>query len=127
MKSNFYGSRIKAGRKRLKLSVDEFAARLGVSRATQMNYESGRTLPSVAYVDQCAHVGIDPFDLLEAGSELPTKSNSGDSDAMAVEIFRLLDGSANSLDSPAGRAYLFQALLRLVRRAARVDANIGQS
>ena len=115
MQSNFYGSRIKANRKRLKLTVEDFAERLGVSRASQMNYESGRTLPNVAYLDSCAKIGIDPMTLLLAGT-LSQTSKELDSIGVAAELFKLLDSPREPLDTPSGRALLFEEALRLVRR-----------
>lgn len=114
MLSNFYGQRIKENRKRLKMTVDQFAERLGVSRATQMNYEAGRTVPSIGYIDRCAEVGLDPMDLLQAGATEPA---SAARDEIEVELFRLFDSPPGPLDSPQGRARMFQALLRLLRRA----------
>lgn len=115
MLSNFYGSQIKENRQRLKMTVERFAARLGVSRATQMNYESGKTLPTVAYLDECAKIGINPLQLLQAGAaeiERPV-----DDDGLAAEIFRLIDAPKEPLDTAPGRAWLFEETLRLVRRA----------
>ena len=59
-----YGAKLKAYRKRLGLSVAEFAERLGVSKATQANYEAGRTVPDLAYADRCSPLGIPPEELL---------------------------------------------------------------
>ena len=116
MLSNFYGFKIKANRERLKMTVDQFAKRLGVSRATQMNYESGKTLPSVAYLDECAKIGIDPMGLLRAGV-VEDGVNKLDSDGLAAEVFRLIDAPLEPLDTPSGRAWLFEHALRLIRRA----------
>lgn len=116
MLSNFYGTQIKASRKRLKMTVDDFAERLGVSRATQMNYESGKTLPNLAYLDSCANLGIDPMSLLLAGTSRSADNNL-DSSGLAVELFKLLDSPREPLDTPSGRAWLFEEALRLVGRA----------
>ena len=101
------------------MTVDDFAQRMGVSRATQMNYESGKTLPSVGYIDRCAEVGLDPIDFLKASAR--TRPAIGTCEVeLEVEIFRLLHAPPVPLDSPQGRTRLFQALLRLMRR--QVDA-----
>jgi transcriptional regulator with XRE-family HTH domain len=69
MSPNFYGTRIRASRERLKLTVKQFADCLNVSLNTQKNYESGRTVPDLDYLDGCAQLGIDPLQLLHAGAK----------------------------------------------------------
>jgi transcriptional regulator with XRE-family HTH domain len=112
--SNFYGGQIKKHRLRLKLTVERFAKMLGVSRATQMNYESGKTVPTLEYLDGCARLGINPLELLRVGQAANEKPSS--SDELSVEIFRLFDSPELPLDTPRGRALLFQETLRLMRR-----------
>lgn len=114
MLSNFYGSQIKTSRLRLKMTLEQFAARLGVSRATQANYESGKTIPTVDYLDACASIGIDPMQLLRTGSIKDDKTL--DQDSVAVELFRLIHSPLEPLDTPTGRTWLFKELLKIARR-----------
>lgn len=70
-----YGARIKAARNKLGFSVEKFAEVVGVARSTQMNYESGRTLPTIDYLDKCLAAGALIADLLPAAAPPREKSN----------------------------------------------------
>lgn len=54
-----FGERLSEERKALGLSKTAFAARLGIHRNTQGNYESGAREPEAAYLAAAAGVGID--------------------------------------------------------------------
>jgi transcriptional regulator with XRE-family HTH domain len=51
MKSE-YGERLKIFRKSLGLSLDKFANRIGVSKATMINYEKGGTIPNIELISR---------------------------------------------------------------------------
>ncbi len=103
-----YGARLKAYRRRLGLSVADFAERLGVSRATQANYESGRTVPDLAYADRCLPLGISPEDLLCSGA-----SNKLDPLIVPVELHRIIEQHALDLRRGGPTTPIYEALWKL--------------
>lgn len=66
-------NRIKAVRKELKLTQDEFADRLGLARNSIASYESGRRTPNDAVIKlMCREFNIDYFWLTEGTGEMFT-------------------------------------------------------
>ncbi|GLS04963.1 hypothetical protein GCM10007860_21120 [Chitiniphilus shinanonensis] len=56
---NTIGERLKIERLRLGLSQEDFAARAGVVRRTQTNYETGERVPDAAFLATVARFGVD--------------------------------------------------------------------
>jgi len=54
-----FGTRLREERKRLRLSQTELATAGGVKRLAQSQYETGTSMPTVRYLADVAHVGID--------------------------------------------------------------------
>ncbi|WP_131326397.1 helix-turn-helix domain-containing protein [Comamonas thiooxydans] len=54
-----FKDRIRSERVRLALSQAEFAERAGVSRASQVTYEVGRSVPDLNYLNQLREIGVD--------------------------------------------------------------------
>lgn len=66
-------NRIKAVRKELKLTQDEFADRLGLARNSIASYESGRRTPNDAVIKlMCREFNVDYFWLTEGTGEMFT-------------------------------------------------------
>lgn len=53
------GSRLREERVRLDMNQTVFGAEAGVTKASQMNYESGRRSPDAEYLAKVAAVGVD--------------------------------------------------------------------
>lgn len=51
--------RLKEERNRLLLSQEDFAEKAGVSRNTQVRYETGKTMPSSTYLETVRTMGVD--------------------------------------------------------------------
>lgn len=60
---NNFGLALRRKRKEMGLSQAEFARRMGVHRRTQINYESGKRLPSLAYLRAVEGAGIEIAEL----------------------------------------------------------------
>jgi transcriptional regulator with XRE-family HTH domain len=56
--------RLRSERQRLEISQTALAQKAGVSRATQVNYESGKRLPDTPYLLAVSALGVDVFYLL---------------------------------------------------------------
>ncbi len=54
-----YGDRLRAERRRLKLTQTAYAKSVGISQATQVGYESGAHLPNIDYLSRSARLGVD--------------------------------------------------------------------
>lgn len=59
MKSTEYGYRLRTERLRLQMTQQAFAEAVGVSKGSQVGYESGAHLPSIHYLVQAATIGVD--------------------------------------------------------------------
>jgi transcriptional regulator with XRE-family HTH domain len=53
-----FGERLKEERKRLGFTQADFAARVGVSRNTQMNYEAEEREPGIGYIASIEEIGV---------------------------------------------------------------------
>lgn len=97
------GGRLKEERKRLGLSLVEFARRAGIHRNTQANYESGQREPDQAYYEAAAFLGVRLTYIMEgeAIEELPRFAAG-----IANEIFRLANTSTTP-DAMSNLFYLF--------------------
>ena len=111
-----YGAKLKAYRKRLGLSVAEFAERLGVSKATQANYEAGRTVPDLAYADRCSPLGIPPEELLCSRA-----AKILDQSPVPVELHRIIEQHALEVRRGGSTAPLYAALWDLLLSAGVTD------
>lgn len=58
-KSGGVGGRLRQERERLCLSQSLFAGKVGVSRMTQVNYESGKRSPDALYLSAASESGVD--------------------------------------------------------------------
>lgn len=59
-----FGTRLREERDRLGLNQDELAARLGISKTSQSNYERGNRSPDADYLVAFVAAGADPLYLL---------------------------------------------------------------
>ena len=53
------GLRLKQERERLELTQVEMAKQTGIARASQQNYEYGKRLPNVEYLNMLHKLGVD--------------------------------------------------------------------
>jgi transcriptional regulator with XRE-family HTH domain len=115
---DFYGSRLKAARKRLGKSVLAFAEEAGVSRSTQMNYESGISLPSIAYLDRCVRMGMNVWEVLDPGSERSRDLDLSVRGDVPVQLHAALEEHLPSIRAGGSTAPLFSDLLAVFRAQA---------
>jgi transcriptional regulator with XRE-family HTH domain len=97
------GERLKYERARLGFGLSEFAARVGVHRNTQRNYESGAREPDAKYCHAAAAVGVDITFVLSgiSVSGLP---------GMAGQIAKLVFSRRDAGVSPDAMQALFYLL-----------------
>lgn len=75
---SYFKDRLRAERKRLGLSQEKFAALAGVTKDTQLNYESGARKPDSDYLISICEAGVDSHFLLHgtlSSSELTQEEN----------------------------------------------------
>lgn len=113
----FYGARIKAARNKLGLSADKFAEIAGVARSTQMNYESGKSLPSIDYLEKCLAAGVSISDLLPTASMSEVQSKILDSSAgdLPVGLHAALERHLPALRAGGSTTPLYEELWHLFR------------
>ena len=109
-----FGLRIKAGRTRLGLSLEDFAERLGVSRGTQSNYEAGVTMPSLEYAEKCAELGIRISEKLVPSGNTPS-SNNLEEDDISVQLIGIILNHWDPRFNKKRITSLFAELLELYR------------
>lgn len=120
MLSNPYGSLLKANRKRLGMTVGQFAEKMGVSRVTQINYESGKTIPTLAYADKLASVGVAPASLLMA--DFPIEDvNKLNENSYSVQLFDIFEKRLHAWTDTTQKVLLFKDLLMLLSSASSVE------
>lgn len=74
----YFKDRLRAERKRLGLSQEKFAALAGVTKDTQLNYESGARKPDSDYLIAICGAGVDSHFLLHgtpSSDELPAEES----------------------------------------------------
>ena len=75
---SYFKDRLRAERKRLGLSQEKFAALAGVTKDTQLNYESGSRKPDSDYLIAVCGAGVDSHFLLHgtpSSDELPAEES----------------------------------------------------
>ena len=70
------GTRLREERKRLRMTQAELAARVGVSRAAIVTYESGRTPFDVSFMDQLKELGVRTGYVLSGVDETESAADS---------------------------------------------------
>lgn len=65
-----FGERLKAARVRLGLSQEQFCARVGVSKGSQIQYEGGKTAPNAEYLLKIKRLGVDVAGLFGGKSDI---------------------------------------------------------
>lgn len=119
---NTLGTRLRGERDRLALSQDAFAVACGVTKNTQLNYESDRRLPAADYLVAAVGIGVDVLYVLlgkRAELGLATAQPDGDSpwaDMTAEEDYLLRNYRATD---DAGRAEILGTSAVQVDRAER--------
>ncbi|MEB0137978.1 MULTISPECIES: helix-turn-helix domain-containing protein [unclassified Undibacterium] len=85
--SNF-NQRLRAERKRLGFNQEKFAALGGVTKDTQLNYESGERRPDSVYLEKLAKAGVDILYLLTGVSH---EESLNEDENELLQNFRSLD------------------------------------
>ncbi|TJZ73149.1 helix-turn-helix transcriptional regulator [Chitiniphilus eburneus] len=75
------GERLKIERLRLGMSQEDFAAKAGVSRRTQTNYETGERVPDAALLAAVALLGVD-IQFVVLGLRHPAQLSSEQNDIL---------------------------------------------
>lgn len=79
------GARLKSERERLGLTQVALAARTEVTKATQIKYEAGQTMPNAAYLRTLSELGGDVL-FIVTGTRLPTATTTAAVTATAAVI-----------------------------------------
>jgi transcriptional regulator with XRE-family HTH domain len=100
--------RIKEERERLKLTQAALAQIAGVSKLTQLKYESGQTIPSAAYLGLLARLGGDVLYIVTGQRTPEIREVDGDSIVISAEESALIDNyrHADEADQTAARRIL---------------------
>lgn len=117
--STSVGIRLKQERVRLGLSLDLLAEKTGICRATQANYERGRSVPRMDYLSKCRGIGIDINFVLEESNILDPRDSPLDSSTLAANLYGIIErnaGGAKRSLSLARRQELLRELLELLKR-----------
>lgn len=125
-----YGPKVKAVRIRLGQTVNAFAAFHGVSRATQLNYEAGITVPTIDYLDRCLTMGIAASEMLiQTDPQTDTYRNLDFLlQTCPVELHEIVERHKEVLRAGGATAPLYQELWTLFRRGfAAGTADVGAS
>ncbi|PHV34740.1 transcriptional regulator [Janthinobacterium sp. BJB312] len=85
---SYFKDRLRAERKRLGLSQEKFAALAGVTKDTQLNYESGARKPDSDYLIAVCGAGVDSHYLLHG---TPSGADLSDEEGELLRGFRALD------------------------------------
>ena len=102
--------RLRAARERLPLTQAALAEKVGVSRATQVNYEAGKRSPDVAYLQAIGKVGVDvPYVLTGVPTSVDSierralvKTLSAICERLHVEYVGVLDAAYGEVEHEAG-------------------------
>ncbi len=89
-----FGDRLSEFRKERGFSQKEFSRIVGVSKTTQVNYESGKRSPNVDYWQQVSAIGAD-IQYILTGEPSGKSTNLGDLDPKAAESNGKLASVAN--------------------------------
>lgn len=85
-----YGVRLRAERLRLGLTQAAFALAVGVSKTSQVSYESDLYTPDLAYLEAATRIGVDPMFVL-SGEVEPRRTADRFNWQLAEDILALVD------------------------------------
>lgn len=108
---NLIGIRLRAERERLGMTQAGMATAARVSRATQVNYESGKRLPDFVYLQSVGRLGVDvPFILTGVPTSLDTierrallKTLDAICERLGIDYIRFLDRAYEEAAQEAGK------------------------
>lgn len=117
-----FGTRLKLERQRLNFSQSEFAAAGGVSKTTQIAYESGVHVPTLAYLMDVASRGADATFIL-TGKRAATFAGDALNWDLMEELANILEDHATKLPRPLTTSAKIH-VLRLLYSRCSVDGTI---
>lgn len=120
---NEYGLRIRNERIRLGYTQAKWAERCGVSKTSQVNYESGMYRPDVAYLSGAISAGADPLYLL-AGRSTAADAAAVVNWELAAQIISIIDAWAAKKSHPVSattRAQLLKVFYSQFSASGKVD------
>lgn len=105
------GIRLRAERERLGMTQAGMAVEAGVSRATQVNYESGKRLPDFQYLQSAGRLGVDvPFILTGLPTSVDTierralvKTLTAICERLGVDYIGVLERAYEEAEEEAGK------------------------
>jgi transcriptional regulator with XRE-family HTH domain len=119
-----FGQRLRRERKRLNLSADYIAEKLGLSRTTQFLYETDKTKASVDYLLKAGSMGLDVNYLLYGDQPIAQEQVLSIAPGLLPEIFRMIeffcqDAQGNALE-PEVKSALFSEICELIENQPRI-------
>ena len=120
--SRLYGEKIRHERRRLGLNQTDFARLGGVSKATQVAYEAGTTLPQIDYLARLHLAGVDALWIL---TEMPEGYLGPWQRELLSEIWALVEEWASERGKPtplAERQHLVFTLYHQFLQRRKIDA-----
>ena len=120
---NEYGLRIRNERIRLGYTQAKWAECCGVSKTSQVNYESGTYRPDVAYLSEAVSAGADPLYLL-AGRSTAASAAAVLNWELAAQIISIIDAWAAKKShavSVTTRAQLLKVFYSQFSASGKVD------
>lgn len=114
-----FGARLKLERQRLNFSQSEFAAIGGVSKTTQIAYESGVHVPTLSYLTDIANLGVDATFVLTGKRSATFAGDALDWDLMD-ELSNVLEDHVSKLPRPLSPSDKMH-VLRLLYSKCSVD------
>lgn len=115
-----FGDRLKAERKRLGLSQEQFAIHGGVKRDAQINYENGSRKPDSGYLEAISALGVDVLYVITGRQDATTMS--GDE----LDLVRRYREASDAVKAAALGALIGGAAPAKVQQNFHSGVNIGQ-
>lgn len=85
---SFFGARIREERERLRLNQTAFSAIGGVTKKTQMLYESGERFPDIRYLSAIQEIGVDTRYIITGERDVPPPDVLSEDERCLLSLFR---------------------------------------
>lgn len=119
------GDRLREERERLGMTQTEFGALAGVTKATQINYETGRRAPDAGYLAAVAGVGLD-VQFVVIGQRVQDANESSRHIALLSEAWEALEQHYQSTGTkltPEKKRQAAEALYKICLERGGLQAN----